>query len=229
MDAPGTINTGLLAAAADPAALKEGGTVSVPAEPQVTAAVTAPLNPVDAPNSPEQEIDHEAVKNATRALVQLPKDLDEKKLVELAVELAKDIRDETTVLNDFGLNIAHLEFLKVHNEFFKHTLAAAVQEWRSVKSTPERIKLSAAAILEESLLHVGERMLRPGENLNGVVEAGKFLAKVAGLDVPDKAQAAPGGRFNIQINLGAGQEVAHSSPARSGTPASITIQQDGEG
>lgn len=200
----------------------------------LTAPVTEPAPSPDAPTPP----DPEQIKNAHRLLAQIPKDLDADKLTALAQELAKDIRDQGVILSDYNLTTAHLDYLKAHNEFFKHTLAAAIQEWRSVKSTQERVKLHAAAILEDSLLHIGHRMQRPGENLTGVVEAGKLLAKVAGLDLPDKAAQAPGQRFNIQINIGAGQSISHSSPpraqtidsgaAREPTPRAITISADGE-
>jgi hypothetical protein len=54
--------------------------------------------------------------------------------------------------------------------------------------------------------HIYARMLSTGEQLNHVVEAGKWLSDIGGLKKdPNKGQ--PGERFQITINLGADTKI----------------------
>lgn len=200
-----TVDTGLVQAANDPTAIREGS------EP-VTVTVTMPeVVPVITPEARE----------AAKILLQLPKDLDTHKLATLAREIAMDIKEVSTVLKTYGLTESQYEFVK-ENPFFKRMLENEIITWNSSLSTHDRIRIEAAAILEDNLPTLGARMVKAGEGLPGVVEAGKLFAKIAGLETPDKAAAAPGEKFRITINLGSDVVVKHQTKDIS--PAARTIE-----
>ena len=131
----------------------------------------------------------------------LPK-LDAPTLAQLAREVAMNIRERSTILRDFNLTDEHYAFLETYHEFYKHALKAACIEWHAPLNTQERIKVEAAAILEDSLVGLGARMQNRAEGLPGVVEVAKLFAKVAGVGELDGSNAAPGERFTINIDLG---------------------------
>lgn len=147
-------------------------------------------------------------------------------MARLAREIAMDIREHYVIIKEYGINQNQYEFL-LATPFYARALDTAILEWNSALSTSERIKIEAAAILEDALPHIGARMQRLSEAMPGVVEAGKLFAKIAGLDMPAKEGSTPGERFRITINLG-GDVVRHTSaepkditPSRS--PASVQI------
>lgn len=155
-------------------------------------------------------------------MLHLPKDLDQAKLAKLAREVAMDIKEIGDIIRVYGLDLNQYEFVK-EIPFYKNALEVEMLAWNSSLSAPERVKLQAAAILEESLPALGMRMSKPGENLTGVVEAAKLFAKIGGLDLQEKqGGGAPGERFNININIGSGV-VTHVSPEpKDITPARST-------
>ena len=68
-----------------------------------------------------------------------------------------DIKERHIVLAEFSLTEAQYEFLESYNDFFIQALKSASIEWHSPLSTQERIKLEAAAILEDALPGLGAR------------------------------------------------------------------------
>ena len=179
--------------------LQSGATTPPPPQPTpVTAAVTA--EPEEAVPSADEIV------QATKALVQLPA-IDVPTLAKLAREVAMDIKERGAILREFGLSYAQYEFLESSNEFYKAALNAACIEWHAPMSTPDRIRVEAAAILEESLVGLGARMQNKAEGLPGVIEAAKLFAKVAGVGEREAAGAAAGERFTINIDIGGGQTV----------------------
>ncbi|MGZ5095546.1 MAG: hypothetical protein ACXWCH_30895 [Burkholderiales bacterium] len=79
-------------------------------------------------------------------------------------------------------------------------------------NTPERVKVKAAAMLEEWLPELNNRLHDGDESLTAKIEGGKMLTKLAGMD--GRADVAVGGeRFTFTINLGA-------------AAAPITIEKD---
>lgn len=168
--------------------------------PEVTATVTPGLSPAGV--------------QAAKVLVHLPKDLDYPTLAKLAREVAMDIKERSAILQEYKLTQTQYEFLEGNNEFFKSALAAACREWHAPMSTPERIKIEAAAILEDSLPGLGSRMQNRSEGLPGVVEAAKLFAKVAGVGEREAGAGNSGERFTINIDLGGDQKlVVATGPA----------------
>lgn len=173
-----------------------------PAPPPVTAEVTTGLTP-------------EGVQ-AAKALLKLPA-LDPVTLAKLARDIAMDVKERAIVLKDFNLTEPQYEFLEANNEFFKAALQAACIEWHAPLSTPERLRVEAAAILEDSLPGLGARMQNKAEGLPGVIEAAKFFAKVANVGEREAGSANSAERFTINIDLGGDQKISVSTQASAPT------------
>lgn len=163
--------------------------------------------PIAAPALPTSSLTPAGVQ-AAKALVQLPATLDWPTMSRLAREVAMDIKERHTILKDFGLTQVQYDFLEGNNEFYRSALAAACHDWHAPLSTAERIKVEAAAILEDSLLGLGARMQNKGEGLPGVIEAAKLFAKVAGVGEREGGTLPSGERFVINIDLGADQKIS---------------------
>lgn len=161
----------------------------------------------------------DAGKQAAKALVQLPV-MTPSELAKLAREIAMDIKERTLVFKEYALTETQYEFLEANNDFYKAALQAACVEWHAPLSTQERIKVEAAAILEDSLLGIGARMQNKSEGLPGVIEAAKLFAKVAGVGEREVGLGTPGERFTINIDLGGDQKLVVSS-----TPAPDKLAQ----
>lgn len=148
----------------------------------------------------------EAAKSLLRLPVISPADL-----ARLAREFALNIKERHVVLREFKLDEAQYEFLEKNNEFYKAALHAACIEWQGPLSTPDRLRIQAAAILEDSLPGLGARMQNKGEGLPGVVETAKLFAKVAGVGEREAGARGPGERFSINIDLGGDKKITLSS------------------
>lgn len=170
-------------------------------------------------------------KQALKALVRMP-ELSPAALAKLARDFAMDIKERHVILADYKLTEAQYEFLETHNDFYRQALRAAAIEWHSPLSTAERIKVEAAAILEDSLVGLGARMQSKTEGLPGVIEAAKLFAKVAGVGEREAGAGAPGERFVINIDLGGDHKitVASSSPAQAaiGPAGGSPVLSDGK-
>lgn len=152
----------------------------------------------------------DAAVQATKALIQLP-NIEIPVLAKLARDVAMDIKERHVILKDYKLTQAQYDFLETHNAFFRNALAAASLEWHAPLSTAERIKVEAAAILEDSLPGLGARMQNKSEGLPGVIEAAKLFAKVAGVGERESGGAGSGERFTINIDLGGDQKISVST------------------
>lgn len=185
----------------------------LPTAQEVPEAPAADANSVTVTeNPPEPELTatvSPAQIQAMKTLLQVP-DLSPPQLAELARDVAMDIKERHVVLSKFKLKTQHYEFLETYNEFYKNALHAACIDWHAPLSTQERIKIEAAAILEDSLIGLGVRMQNKGEGLPGVVEVAKLFAKVAGVGERETGGGTPGERFVINIDLGGDQKTSIS-------------------
>lgn len=139
------------------------------------------------------------------AIVTVAVNLTPQQMASLAREVAMDIRELSAILGDYRITETQYDTLK-ENSFFKKALEASVIEWNSALSTHQRIKLQAAASLEQALPILGARMMKSDEDLNKAVETGKLLTKIAGIG-EDRKDGVPGEKFTITINLGADQQL----------------------
>ena len=162
----------------------------------------------------------------------LPEEFTPTHLAKLAREIAMDIKEVPIILGNYRLTQEQYDWLKENNEFFKQALHVSTIEWNSALTTPERIKLESAAILEEALPRLGARMVNQAEGLPGVVEAAKLFAKIAGVGEREQGDRAPGEKFTISINLGGDDKLVYKSkdvtPEATG-PSTISINTEGSG
>jgi len=177
---------------------------------EVTATVTNEIETLPEKQEPAPVTLTEDGKQAMKSLVRLP-DIPYSTLAQLARDIAMDIKEHHVVLTAHNLTQAQYDYLEAHNEFYIAALKAACIEWHAPLSTQERIKLEAAAILEDSLPGLGSRLQNTREQLPGVVEAAKLFAKIAGVGERDAGPSTPGERFVINIDLGAGQKTVIST------------------
>ena len=210
------VETGL-GAIADGAAVWKEPEASSAAEP-ITAAVNPGLTT--------------AGKDAAKVLIQLP-EMTHGALASLAREIAMDIKTHDSILLMYKLSNAQYEYLKEYNDFFKAALHSCAIEWHSALTTPERIKIEAAAALEDAMPRLSARMVNIAEGLPGVTEVAKLFAKIAGVGEREQGQGAPGERFTISINLGGDEKLVVSSkdvtPPRPAQISSSAIRADHEG
>lgn len=146
-----------------------------------------------------------------RVMLHLP-DLSPVDLARLARDIAYDYHDLGAILLKHKLSQAQYDYLLEHNEFFKNTLQDLVKEFHAIGSTQDRIKLHAAAALEELLPQIASRMASRTEDLKDVIEGAKIVAKIAGVDQPDRAPPQMGEKFQIIIDLGADRVTIEATP-----------------
>lgn len=174
----------------------------------------------------EEEFDSALVAIATPAVPEFTP----VELVKLAREVAMDIKDLSVVLAHYKLTQEQYDHLAKNHEFFKQALHVSVIEWNSALTTPERIKLESAAILEDALPGLGARMANAAEGLPGVVEAAKLFAKIAGLGEKEQGNSAPGEKFTIKIDLGGDHRIIKDvTPAGAAAGSSSTLSIDAKG
>jgi hypothetical protein len=152
------------------------------------------------------------------------------KLAELAREVAMNIREVDDIIAVYKLTREQYDWLAAHHEFYKHALHVSTVEWTSALTTPERVRLESAAILEDALPRLGARMVNQAEGLPGVVEAAKLFAKLAGFGEKEAGERAPGEKFQININLGGDDKLTYQSketPTIEGSTITISINTEG--
>lgn len=164
------------------------------------------------------------------AAVILPK-LTLNDLAKLAREIAQNIRDLPDTLALFKLDEAQYAVL-LANPFFKRALEGSILEWEAAGNTVQRLALGSAAILEDSLPHLGARMTDDKEPLPAAVETAKLLAKLAGIGETNKTMAS-GEKFTITINLGDDKQLVYEhgsdqAPAAPSAPDKIRDVIEGD-
>lgn len=122
-------------------------------------------------------------------------------LVKLAREIAMDIYPLETILKQYSISPKRWDELQ-RNGKFQILLESEGAAWSTALNTHERVKLKAAAMMEEWLPELNNRMHDPDENLPAKIEAGKMLSKIAGMGMPGQADGATPERFTVTINLG---------------------------
>ncbi|MDE2106276.1 MAG: hypothetical protein KGL39_54150 [Patescibacteria group bacterium] len=123
-------------------------------------------------------------------------------LVKLAREIAMDIHPLDTILKQYSISAETWEILQ-QNSRFQSLLASEVETWHSAMNTSERVKAKAAAMLEEWLPELNNRLHDPDMALPAKIEGGKLITKLAGMDGRVDLVGAAGERFSVVINLGA--------------------------
>ena len=135
------------------------------------------------------------------AVPSLP-DLTPAQLAKLAREVEMQIREIPDILPQFGITAVQYARLTQHPGY-KRIFDAISIDWNTASNTEQRIKISAAAILEDNLSNLGARMGNDKEPLREAIEAGKLFSRLAGLSSGEEGRVGGDGKFVINIDLGA--------------------------
>lgn len=122
-------------------------------------------------------------------------------LVRLAREIAMDIVDLPIILKQYAISAETWSELQ-RNTKFRMLLESETEAWQTSLNTHERVKLKSASMLEEWLPELYGRMHDAAEALPAKIEAGKMLAKIAGLGERSDVVGTTGERFVINISMG---------------------------
>ncbi len=122
-------------------------------------------------------------------------------LVKLAREIAMDIQPLAAILKQHSISEEKWVELQTNSKF-NALLSSEVETWQTALNTHERVKIKSASMLEEWLPTLNTRMSSADEALPAVIEAGKMLARIAGLGMPGDVQGTVGERFVINISMG---------------------------
>lgn len=122
-------------------------------------------------------------------------------VVKLAREIAMDIHPIETILKLYSITPENWLALQ-RNQKFIQLLSSQTEEWNAATNTHERVRAKSAAMLEEWLPELNNRMHDHEIALPAKIEAGKMLGRMAGIGVPNVEGGGGGERFTVTINLG---------------------------
>lgn len=125
-------------------------------------------------------------------------------LVKLAREIAMDVVPLETILKAAGIASNQWETIQKQPRF-QSILSAEILAWESAVNTADRVKLKAAACVEDALLEMHGRLHDRREPMSARVELFKSLAKLGGLETSPKTDVQMGERFQLTINIGDGR------------------------
>lgn len=128
---------------------------------------------------------------------------DELKLIILAREIAIGLKPIDQILKDQGISLVQFEQLG-KNKRFVEILSAELSSWNGAINTTERVKVKAAAMLEEWMPELYARMNDRSESLMHKIEGGKLIKDLAGLGLRNElnGNGKASDRVSITINLG---------------------------
>lgn len=137
-------------------------------------------------------------------------------LVKLAREVAMNIHTTEDILKTYHIPLeAWADICEMPR--FQQLLETEVAQWNGALNTHERVKIKAAAMVEEWLPELHERMHDRSESLNSKIEAGKLAARLAGMGLTGAGISGGGSEgFKVTINLGADSQLTFEKevPAR---------------
>jgi hypothetical protein len=144
-----------------------------------------------------------------KVFLEVKMSMTETKIRYLINEIAKDVVEIDEVLQH--INVTRDEYLRLSGtRAFKEALAVAQTEWQGATNTPKRVKLKAAAIVEELIMKIFFVARDDKEEpLSSKVKALETIAKIGGLGALEPAVGTLGGAlgntFNLQINYSEGK------------------------
>ena len=144
--------------------------------------------------------DAEVYQSADLSSHALHPNLNPNQVAKLARQMVMDILDEGMILRAAGISQEQFERFVKPTELYRRVYSTFLLEWQSPLSTNKRIAIMAAALLEDGLIDIADRMTDKREPLNHAVEAAKTLAKFAGVgESAAQGSLAPSERFTINI------------------------------
>jgi len=148
--------------------------------------------------------------------VPLPKHLSPGLIARLARDVVMELRALPDILEPYC--VSELQFARIKEmPFFKRVYEDFLIEWNRVTSTPERIRLISAVMLEEGLPRMGAQMVDKEVSPAIAIETGKFFAKIAGVGEA-KTDANTGEKFVINISLGEDTKLQFTKDVTPRTP-----------
>jgi hypothetical protein len=123
----------------------------------------------------------------------------------LAREIAQDIRPLEEILLDHGFSgLGDPRWTAIsESPAFGAILAQSIEEWNSAKTTPQRIRMKAAAIVEQSLPAVFSIINDTTEKAADRIRMLEVIGRFAGVETEAKT-AHSGGGFSVSINIAPG-------------------------
>lgn len=112
-----------------------------------------------------------------------------------------NIRPLDEILGTHNLTAEQFEDIQRLPRFQNYVESEAVA-WNGSLNTHERVKLKAAAMIEEWLPELNLRLHDRAENLNHKIEAGKLARDLAGFVRGNLGVESAGEKFSVTINLG---------------------------
>jgi hypothetical protein len=125
--------------------------------------------------------------------------------LQVAREIAIGHYDLSEILDRYKIPLAQWEQIKDSHRF-KEALEREIVNWNAAINTDQRVKLKAAAIIEEWLLEANQRLHDKGEVLSSKVSLAQVIAKFAGIGVQSGGEQA-GEKFSVVINLGGDDKI----------------------
>lgn len=133
-------------------------------------------------------------------------------MVRIAREVAIDHFDIETILKRYSLTVNQWDQLRAHPRFTS-LLESQISEWQSAENTPERVKLKAAALMELWLEEANTILHDKLQPLNGRVELGKLIARIAGIGLNGAhIEGGTAEKFSVTINLGNDAQLKFEKP-----------------
>jgi hypothetical protein len=120
--------------------------------------------------------------------------------LQIAREIAIGHYDLSEILERYKIPLDQWEQLKDSHRF-KEALEREVVNWNAAVNTDQRVKLKAAAIIEEWLIEANQRLHDKSEVLSSKVSLAQVIAKFAGIGV-QQGDGNAGEKFSVVINLG---------------------------
>ena len=133
-------------------------------------------------------------------------------LVKLARELAMEIHPLEEILKAYAIEPKQWEHIQDMPRF-QALLETEMAQWNGALNTHERVKIKAAAMIEEWLPEAHERMHDRGETLNSKTELGKLIRDLGGFSKGSMGVEGAGERFSVTINLGADAQLKFEKQA----------------
>lgn len=124
------------------------------------------------------------------------------RLIKIAREIAIEHQELDIIFQRYNITQDEWQNLQ-NNPRFIQVLRQEIEEWHGATNTHERVKLKAAALIEEWLLEASARLHDQNENLPAKVELAKFLGRLSGMGIQG-ANIEGGGaeKFSLTINIG---------------------------
>jgi hypothetical protein len=133
-------------------------------------------------------------------------DTQERRFVTLSREIAAEAYPLDTILSHYNITPQEWDAIQ-SNPQFKRYFDIAVQEWNSVSSTGERIKLKMLLAIEHVLPEMVRQLLNENESLAARGKLLELMMKGADLGTVKADQSTGANKIQISINLGSEREV----------------------